>query len=335
MDTGSEGFRTARWFRNAHLQTLAVAAPLFSPPRSFGATPVHEEIPLPEGGSLHARAYWQVGDERKMAVLLVHGLGGTSRSLYVLRAAVALYRAGFHAVCLDLRGVGEGALGAPSLYHAALTEDPRVTADWVASRPNVSGVVLVGFSMGGHVSLRLAGELGGSAGPIRGVVSISAPLDLHSVSRAIERLRSLPYHAYVLRHLVGHARAFARLHPGRARFDVSRLRRVRSVRAFDDFVIAPSFGFADVDDYYRRASAGPFISSIRIPTLVLHAEDDPMVPPFCVRPWLEGAPSVLREEWSGLGGHVGWFGGLREEHWVETWPMRKTREFVECVAKGK
>jgi uncharacterized protein len=218
---------------------------------------------------------------------------------------------------------------APAIYHAGLTEDPRVGAAWLASRPGVSGVIIVGFSMGGHVAVRLAGELGDAAGPIVGVVAISAPLDLHAVSRAIERKRSLPYHAYVLKNLVKNARAFARQHPGRAPYDASRLGRLTRIRAYDDAVSAPMHGFASADDYYRRASAGPFVEKIRVPTLLLHAEDDPMVPPSCVRPWLEGAPGAVEQVWSDRGGHVGWFGGLSERAWVDTWAIRRAREFAE------
>jgi len=334
---GSEvPFTAPPWLRNPHVQTLSASLPLWAPPRSFPFEPEHARIPLPGGGSLHATACWQRAAEPRAAVVLVHGLGGTSQSRYVVRAAVALYRAGFHVACLDLRGVGEGVLDAPAIYHAGLTEDPRVAAAWVASRPLVSGVVVVGFSMGGHVAVRLAGELGDSEGDggrhVRGVVAISAPLDLQTVSRAIERRRSLPYHLYVLRNLVKNARAFARLHPGKARFDPSRLGRLRSIRAYDDAVSAPTHGFADADDYYRRASAAPFVERIRLPTLVLHAEDDPMVPPSCARPWLDRAPAVLEQVWTRRGGHVGWFGGLSERAWVETWAIQRVREFVERVA---
>jgi len=328
MNLADASFRAPVWLRNAHLQTLAVAAPLFAPPRSFPLAPEHARIPLPRGGSLHARVYWQEVAVPRTAVVLVHGLGGTSQSLYVVRAAVALHRAGFHVVCLDLRGVGEGLADAPALYHGGLTEDPRVAAEWTASRPGVSGVVIVGFSMGGHVSVRLAGELGDKPGPVRGVVAISAPLDLHAVARAIARLRSLPYHAYVLRHLVGHAEAFARLHPDKAPYDASGLPRLKRVRDYDAMVNVPMHGFASVDDYYRRASAGPFVRDIRVPTLIVHAEDDPMVPPWCVRPWLRDAPEAVEQVWSDRGGHVGWFGGLREQDWVETWAIQRVREFV-------
>jgi predicted alpha/beta-fold hydrolase len=314
------------------VQTLCASLPLWGPPRSFSAPEEHARIPLPAGGSLHARVYWQRGAAPTPAILLVHGLGGTSQSRYVVRAAVALHRAGFHVACLDLRGVGEGVTDAPAIYHAGLTEDLHLAADWVAARAGVSGVIIVGFSMGGHVAVRFAGEVGECAGPVRGVVAISAPLDLHAVSRSIERLRSLPYHAYVLRNLVRNARAFARLHPQEARFDASRLGRLTRIRAYDDAVSAPTHGFASADDYYRRASAAPFIPGIRIPTLLLHAEDDPMVPPWCARPWLERAPRAVEQVWSERGGHVGWFDGVSERSWVETWAVKRVREFAERIS---
>jgi predicted alpha/beta-fold hydrolase len=319
------------WFRNAHVQTLAGAAPIWSPPKSFPVVPEHAKIALPGGGSLHARAYWQPAGEPRTAALLVHGLGGTSESRYVVRAAVALHRAGHHVVSLDLRGVGEGMADAPSLYHAGLTEDPRVAAAWTAAQPGVSKVVLVGFSMGGHVSLRLAGELGDSPGPIRAVVSISAPLDLEKVSQAMARRRSRIYHVYVLRNLVAHALSFASLHPDKAHFDVEAVRRLKHIRDFDRIVSAPGHGFKSVEDYYERASAGPLVKDIRLPTLLLHAEDDPMVPPSCVRPWLEEAPPVLEQAFSQRGGHVGWFGGLTENAYVENWAVQQTKAFIERV----
>jgi uncharacterized protein len=325
-------FIAPRWLGNAHVQTLCASLPLWGPPRSFSAPEEHARIALPSGGSLHARVYWQRGAGTRPAILLVHGLGGTSQSRYVVRAAVALNRAGFHVACLDLRGVGEGVTDAPAIYHAGLTEDLRVASDWVAAQAGVSGVTLVGFSMGGHVAVRFAGEVGDRAGPVRGVVAISAPLDLSAVSRSIERLRSLPYHAYVLRNLVKNARAFARLHPQKARFDASRLGRLTRIRAYDDAVSAPMHGFASAEDYYRRASAAPFIRGIRIPTLILHAEDDPMVPPWCARPWLKDAPSAVEQVWSARGGHVGWFDAVSERAFVETWAIRKAREFAERVS---
>src|SRR4029077_2015573 len=98
------------------------------------------------------------------------------------------------------------------------------------------------------------------------------------------------YHMYVLQKLVRQATAFARMHPQRARYRVRSLLRLRTIRAYDSLVIAPMHGFGSAEDYYERASAGPFLGRIRIPTLLVHADDDPMVPPTTLRPWLPSPP---------------------------------------------
>ena len=327
-------FSAPRWLSSKHLQSLGAALPLWAPPRSF--RPERAEflrIPLPRGGTLHAHAWWHdVAPHRRPVAIIVHGVGGSSGSRYVLRAAVSMYRAGWHVVRLDLRGAGESIPDALELYHAGLTEDLRVAMDYVGSRAEADGVAFIGLSLGGHVVLRLAGELGERhAGPLRAVVSISAPLDLTQVTRAIERLRSLPYHRYVLRNLVRQGEAFARAHPHRARYDAASLGGLRTIRAYDGHVIAPMHGFASADDYYTRVSAGPLIKAIRIPTLIVHAEDDPMVPAHTVKPWLLGAPSAVAQAWSQRGGHVGWFAGMSESLWVDTWALERARAFLTAL----
>jgi predicted alpha/beta-fold hydrolase len=320
------------WLRSTHLQTLGAAIPLWAPPRSFRPAEVEPlRFPLPPGGALHACAWWQRRERPGPAAIVVHGVGGSSESRYVVRAAVSLYRAGWNVVRLDLRGAGRSIPDAPHLYHAGLTEDLRVAVDRVASRPQVDTIALVGFSLGGSVVLRHAGEVSSSPGALRAVVAISAPLDLVQVTRAIERLRSLPYHLYVLRHLVGTARAFACAHPARARYDVAALGALRSIRAYDGNVIAPMHGFSSAEDYYERASAGPVIERIRLPALLVHAEDDPMVPADTVRAWLPRAPPALEQAWTQRGGHVGWFAGLDEASWVDTWAMDRAQAFLRRV----
>jgi predicted alpha/beta-fold hydrolase len=244
-----------------------------------------------------------------------------------------MHRAGWHVVRLNLRGAGRSIPDAPELYHAGQTEDLRVAIEQVAARRHVDGVALVGFSLGGHVVLRLAGELGNSdTGTLRAAVAISAPLDLVEVTRAIERFRSVVYHMYVLQKLVRQASAFARMHPQRAAYDVRSLWRLRTIRAYDSRVIAPMHGFASAEDYYERASAAPFISRIQIPTLLVHAEDDPMVPASTLRSWLANAPPSIVQAWSRRGGHVGWFAGLSETTWVDTWAMEQARAFLQAHA---
>jgi uncharacterized protein len=331
----SPAFAVSRWLASAHLQSLGAALPLWAPPRSLRVARREPlRIPLPSGGALRGHAWWQPG--RAPAVVIVHGVGGSSASRYVVRAAASLYRAGWHAVRLDLRGAGDSIPDAPALYHAGLTEDPRVAIAYLAARAEVDGVAAVGFSLGGHVLLRLAGEDGDGPGatadrergPLRAVVAISAPVDLSTLVRSFERLRSRPYHVYVLRSLVRQAKRFARAHPDRVRYDARALGRLRTIRAYDAAVIAPMHGFASAEDYYVRASAAPMLGRIRVPTLFVHAEDDPIVPVETVRPWLAQAPAALEQAWTAHGGHVGWFAGIDESSWVDTWAMTRAREFL-------
>jgi uncharacterized protein len=347
-----EAFVAPFWLASTHLQSMGAVVPLWAPPASFRPGRVESlRIPLPSGGALHARAWWQEGareglDEaagadalsrlrRAPAAVIVHGVGGSNASSYVVRAGVSMHRAGWHVVRLDLRGAGDSIPDARELYHAGLTEDLRVALEHIGARAHVDGSALVGFSLGGHVALRLAGELGDRApGSLRAVVAISAPLDLVKVTRAIERLRSFPYQHHVLRSLVRQATAFALFHPERARYDARALARLRTIRAYDAEVIAPMHGFASAEDYYERVSAGPLLECIRLPTLLVHAEDDPLVPAETVRSWLRAAPRALEQAWTRRGGHVGWFAGLSESSWVDTWAMQRALGFVRGLVGG-
>jgi predicted alpha/beta-fold hydrolase len=117
------------------------------------------------------------------------------------------------------------------------------------------------------------------------------------------------------------------LHPGRARFDATKLRAVRTVRAYDELVIAPMHGFPNAHDYYVRTSSGPLLGQIEVPTLLVHAADDPMVTEPSVRPSLRQASRAIRIAWSERGGHVGWFGGVSESAWLDTWAMQRVIAF--------
>jgi hypothetical protein len=328
-------FAAPLWLASAHLQSLGASLPLWAPPRSFRPASTEAlRVPLP-GGALHAEAWWQ--ERRAPAAMVVHGVAGSMASRYVVRAAVSLYRAGWHVVRLDLRGAGASLEDAPALYHAGLTEDPRAALEMLSGDARVDGVAAVGFSLGGHVLLRLAAELGDAApAALRAVVSISAPLDLSAVSHALERLGVRVYQRYVLQNLVRAARAFAEARPERAHYALSTLRSLSTVRAYDTAVVAPMHGFANAEDYYARVSAGPLMDRIRVPTLVVHAEDDPLVPARTVRPWLpSGAGGPIEQAWTRRGGHVGWFTGLTEASWVDTWAMRRTRAFLAAARAAR
>ena len=335
-------FAPRAWMSSAHVQTLGASLPLWSPPRSFGEVASRVERlrfalgPRSADGALHAEGWWHAAprpparERARTTAMIVHGVGGSIQSQYVQRAGVSLYRAGMHVVRLNLRGAGTSIADAPALYHAGLTEDFRVAIDALLLDARVKDVVVLGFSLGGNAALKLAGEWGSSRPErVRGVAAVSAPLDLVATSKMLHRLRSYPYKSYVLRHLVRQGVEFARLHPddGRARYDVKRLQRLRSIEHFDDEVIAPMHGFPSADAYYREMSAGRFLPAIGAPTLLVHAEDDPMIPASTMRPWLADAPPALEIAWSRRGGHVGFFGRLGEDAFIDTWAMKKVIAF--------
>ena len=334
-------FHFPRWLRSPHLQTLGAAVPLFSPPRSHVAVESEElRIPLPTGDhALHARAWWSRAAsgtiDTRPVVVIVHGIGGSTESRYVVRAAVALHRAGHHVVRLDLRGAGTSIPDAPSLYHAGLSADLGVVVRHLAKDPRADGVVLVGFSGGGSMALKLAGELGEAkeATPeLRGIVSISAPLDYTRVGAWMDTLARLPYRFHVLRGLSNGAREFARQHPARVHYRPADVRRMGTFRHYDSNVIVPMHGFTDVDEYYAAASPGPWLGKIRTPTLLLHADDDPMVPGDTVRPWLSGASSYVEAAVTPHGGHLGWVSGFDEASWIMGWSMKRALAFIDALA---
>lgn len=318
-----------RWLRSPHVQTIIGAAPVFAPPKSHEDVATHHlRIPVADGiGKLHARAWWQ--SDVRTAVVLAHGIGAHGDSRCVLRAAVALHRAGHHVVRFDMRGAGASTVDAPSLYHGGLSSDLEIVVGHVAQDPRVSRVVLFGFSGGGNMALKLAGEWGANApAHVAGVVSVSAPLDYTLVSPWMDQLGRLPYRLHVLGSLLGSAKAFALRHPSRVQYSVSDLKRIKTFRAFDGEIIAPMHGFRDVDTYYEQVSSGPWLSKIEVPTLLVHSEDDPMVPKHTVLPWLGRASAAVEVATTPYGGHIGFFAGFDEESWITTSATRRALDFI-------
>lgn len=302
--------------------------PFFLPTAVGGEEELHRiAIPSEPGGYLHAKTWWAKG--RAPAVVIVHGIAGSKDSHCCVRAGLAIRRSGYHAVRVDMRSAGDSVVDAPSLYHAGITVDLDALVRSFARDPRVSGVYVLGFSGGGSQALKLAGMWGRSAPvEVRGIVTASAPLDYTQVGAHMDRPSRLPYRFYVLRGLLERARRFAEMHPQRAAYRPHDLERIKRFRTFDESIIVPMHGFADVDAYYRDASAGPLLRDVHVPTLVIHAEDDPMVAIGSVRPWFEDASSSVRALVSRHGGHLGFLGGWNEASWTEGWATKQALSFI-------
>ena len=272
---------------------------------------------------------WQEHRRAAATVVVVHGMEGSSNSPYMLSTAEKIVAAGFNCIRINLRNCGGTEAWTTTLYHAGFTEDLLRVIDELATRDRLSEIYLVGFSLGGNIVLKLGGELGKSApAALGGIAAISPSVDLESCVENIELLSNTLYHWRFIRSLKTRMRRKARLFPDR--FDASLLEGVRSIRQFDDKYTAPHCGFKDSADYYRRASALPYIPGIAVPTLIIHAKDDPLIPyaPF-EREELKVNPNLFLLA-PDNGGHVG-FVSVPDRAGDRFWAETKAIEFLKAL----
>ncbi len=264
--------------RNPHLMTLVAG---YWPRRLERLSrPTERLFEVEPGTRLLARCHWQAEPQRHPTIVLVHGLEGSSESRYMLGTADKAFRAGFNALRLNQRNCGGTERLTPTLYNSGLSGDYRaVLAELVdpSGRDALPEVFIAGYSMGGNLVLKMAGELGSQAPPqLRGVCAVNPGLDLAACADAIARPQDFLYEWNFLHGLKHRLRCKARLFP--ARYPLDGLERVRTLREFDNAITAPAFGYRDADDYYYRASALRVVGAIRVPTLILAAQDDPFIP---------------------------------------------------------
>ncbi|MFY9647237.1 MAG: alpha/beta fold hydrolase, partial [Terriglobales bacterium] len=220
--------------------------------------------------------HWQKDRAQALTIIVVHGLEGSSESQYMLGITKKALAAGMSVIRYNQRNCGGMDALAPVLYHSGLSNDVAVVAREVVERDGVSRLALAGFSMGGNIVLKLAGEWGSQAPPqLRAVAACCPALDLATSADALHEPANRIYEAYFLWALRRRMLQKARLFPDV--FDTNRLRGIRSLREFDDKVTAYYCGFTGVDDYYDRASATHVVDRIAVPTLVLYASNDPFV----------------------------------------------------------
>lgn len=252
------------------------------------------------------RASWQEGPrEARPALVIVHGLGGSDASAYMLATGRAAYARGFHVLRVNMRGCGDGEPLCARLYNAGLDTDLVAVLRYAAAL--VPRLAVAGFSLGGSLALLAAGRRAGEMpGAVHRIATVSAPLDLEACAAALERPLNRLYQRYFMRSLLpGYRRRQARLPH---LYAAGRERGLRTVREFDDVITAPYGGYQDAREYYARSSAGPWLGAIQVPTLTLNAADDPMVPLASVTRWALPAGSTVKREITSTGGHVGFVG---------------------------
>jgi predicted alpha/beta-fold hydrolase len=299
------------WLRNGHLQTLAGMAP--------GAVPEaaeRHEVELPDGDRLvlhdNRPPAWRAGAR---VALLVHGLCGAHHSGYLCRVAARLNAAGVRTFRVDLRGCGAGVALARHPYHSGRSEDVHAALVAIARLCPHSPTSLVAFSLGANIALKLLGECGDRPpGGLDRAVAVSPPVDLAACVAALRTWPARFYDRFFTATLMRQVRASPTLGEAAARIfatgDPTRLVE------FDDAFTAPLSGFGDAATYYRLCSAAPLLGAIRVPTTILSAQDDPIVP------WRPLAAQALSASTSlhltAHGGHLGFIAGAADaRRWMD------------------
>ena len=278
-----------------------------------------------------AHCHWQARPWEHPALVLLHGLNASSDAHYMKGIASKAFARGMSVIRLNQRNCGATEHLSAGLFHSGLTADAHHVIEEIASVDGVPAVAVAGYSLGGNLALKLAGEYGRHPPTcVRAVAAVSPIIEIGECVRALERRENFLYHWNFVKDLKARMRRKDRFWPGR--FDLTKLSAIRSVREFDDVYTAPHFGFEDAADYYYRASSMRVIDRVGLPTLIITAKDDPFVPsaPF-LDPKVTGNPAI-HLVLCAQGGHCAFVGpasGEDDGYWAE----RQIVDFVEtCVA---
>jgi len=219
--------------------------------------------------------HWQTDRRTALTVIAVHGLEGSSDSQYMRGIAQKALALGMNVARMNQRNCGGTEALAPTLYHSGLSGDVGAVAQTLVASEKLTRIALVGYSMGGNLVLKLAGEWGASHPELQAVAAVCPALDLAASADALHEPANRLYEMHFVRRLKQRLALKAQLFP--AQFNIAAANGASSVREFDNQVTAPFSGFRDADDYYARAAAANVVGHIAVPTLVVHAADDPFV----------------------------------------------------------
>jgi len=312
-----------RWgLKNGHLQTI-IGNYLPRPPFPLLSNEETVEVDPADGSRVLCHCDWQPEPERatRLTVLLVHGLEGSSNSRYIQGIAARAWVAGCNVIRMNMRNCADTDELSPTLYHSGLSGDVGAVVEHYARLNGLGRVALVGYSMGGNLVLKLAGEWGNRP-PLCAVAAVCPAIDLAAGSDALHEPANRAYEWHFLRGLMRRFRRKAALFP--SRYDAGSIGPIRSLRDFDDKIVARYCGFRDADDYYYRAASARVVDRIAVPTLILHALDDPFIR-LCAetRAALLANPHIALVE-TRYGGHCAYLCGDRgdEIHWAEAAVMR-------------
>src|SRR5271170_2458552 len=261
--------------RSGHAMTIAAAFV----PRRFTLPKAEERLFQVDSFSrLLGQCHWQEGKRRDAPVIaIVHGLEGSADSNYMRGIAEKAFHRGFHVVRLNQRNCGGSERLTPTLYNSGMSGDYRAVFEELAEGDGFEQIFFAGYSMGGNLVSKMAGEYGEDVPrALRGVCAVCPALDLSGCADALERRDNYLYQRHFVKGLMARYARKVKMFPDR--YSQNGFRDVRTVREFDDAITAPCFGYRDAEEYYEAAGAKKVIAQVRVPTLMITAEDDPFVP---------------------------------------------------------
>jgi predicted alpha/beta-fold hydrolase len=317
MIDAMDGFVPRGSLQNGHLMTLYS----WGNPRYFPRlpAPMRRYFDVAPRTRVVADCHWHERRWEHLTLIALHGLNGSSEAHYMRGLAAKAFARGMNVVRLNQRNCGDTEHLAEGLFHSGLTADAAHVVDELSQVDRLPAMAVAGYSLGGNLALKLAGEYGPHApATLLGVAAVSPIIEISECTRALERPGNGLYQWNFVRDLKRRMRRKDRFHRGA--FDLSALDRVKTVREFDETYTAPYFGFRNAEDYYHRASAMRVVGRVRVPALVITAEDDPFVPsqPFH-DPKITGNRCIdLRI--SAHGGHCGFVGARSAQddgYWAE------------------
>lgn len=313
---------------NRHCQTVVGN---FLPRPPFRLTTVDEavEVDPVDQSRVLCHCHWQPEAvlPSRLAVILVHGLEGSSDSRYIKGIAARAFAAGMNVVRMNMRNCGGTESLTPTLYHSGRSADVEAVVHHFTKRFGLSRVALVGYSMGGNLVLKLAGEWGAQH-PLAAVATVCPVIDLAPSADALHEPANRIYEWKFLRSLMQRFHRKATLFPDV--YKETRIGPVRSIREFDQKIVAPYCGFRDADDYYYRAASARVVDCIAVPTFIVNALDDPFIRFYPETRAKLRANAHINFVETRYGGHCAFLARRSADgiHWAETTVVR----FLQAVA---
>ncbi len=322
------GFTPATLLRNQHLMTIV---PDYWPrPTLLDEIPAESRLFTTDPKTqLLGFCHWQPDRTGCQTLLLVHGLEGSSESHYMQGIAAKAYRAGMNVVRLNQRTCGGTERLTPTLYNSGLSQDYRAIVQELANLDRLTRIWLVGYSMGGNLVLKAAGELGSSEAALAGTIAVCPNIDPTQCAKALEEPRNWLYHYHFLTKLKARMKRKAALFPGR--WDLTELDRIHIISEFDHRYTAPDGGYASGPDYYDCAGSRHVLEKIAVPTTIVTAQDDPFIPYSMFGLAAIKRNPLIRLAAPHYGGHCGFIQGARsneDRFWVEN-------RIVESIRTGE